>query len=276
MKFRRVQENTTWPIFNIIIDNNYSIIKKMESMPVKSKKHYAKLLAVYPLTEKQEETFFKLTSYKKAGYLSKHLIKECRKNNVSHSLINKYFRLKNEYIDLKESLKSKEEYRERIKIYLLYKDYDSIFKMYMDNESVYDSFTRFIDFNCLLIDILIDETIVKIRKSTKIKRIETDPFSKRGKKPWDSSSGCKKYGKNPFDEFDVDSKSIEKEMTEIESFIEEQVEKRVRQRLNDIKNKDDEKKPKRQTSKKLESVLVDEQGDGDECVQQTEPQQVQN
>ena len=87
----------------------------------------------------------------------------------------------------------------------------------------------------------------------------------------------KTAGKNPFSEFENDSKIMEKEMTEIESFIEEQVEKRVRQKLAEIKIKDDEKKPRRQqTSKKLEGVLVEEQVDVNECVQQTEHQQVQN
>jgi len=53
---------------------------------------YAKLLAIHPLNEKQQQVYNKLKdNRKKLGFLSRHMIKCAKKENISKSLIDHYF-----------------------------------------------------------------------------------------------------------------------------------------------------------------------------------------
>jgi len=173
MKFRKIQDNTNWSVFNNIIHHNVSMLGRLR-IPRFLLRSYAKLISFYPFTESQESTYFNLSLTKRIPFLMKYLVKVGRKNGLGKSTIKRLFELKNDYDKKRNDKYSDTERTDRMMMYLLSKDYDSILNLHLTDDKISTSFINLAEYTKLLINHIIDDKIVKIRKNHKQWNIDRD------------------------------------------------------------------------------------------------------
>jgi hypothetical protein len=248
MTFRKIQENTNWDTLNIIINHNLGYIPRVDGVkrliPNKTARYYAKLLSICPLTENQEKTYFRLNSVKKIGFLSGHLIKYCKLNGVPQSTIKKYLELKFLYDESKRKRISHDEYQKRLKIYLLDRDYDSVMSMYMDDDT-YDVYSDFNDFSILLINMLFDKYVDKIRITSR-ERVRTGERVLR-------TIRDRRKKKSYVDKIREEIESVNEDVTDLDKKIEIEVQRRLKNILDKKSSK--RTNPSNQKPKHLEERL---------------------
>ena len=136
MKFREIQNNTNWVVYNNIINHNVDELGKLK-IPFFLRKSYAKLVSFYPFTKGQEKIYFNLPMTKRIPFLLNYLIKVGRKNGLGKSTINRLLELKNKYDNKKRDKYSEVEYTDRMMMYLLSKDYDSVLDLHLTNDKIW-------------------------------------------------------------------------------------------------------------------------------------------
>jgi len=249
MIFREVQNNTTWGVYNNIINHNVGELGKLK-IPLFLKRSYAKLVAFYPFTEKQEITYFNLSLNKRLPYLLNYLIKVGRKNGLKKSSIDRLVELKNNYDNRKMNKYSTVEYTDRMMMYLISKDYDSILDLHLANDKIRSSFEIFAEYTKLLINHLIDDEVIKIRKNHKVwktnrmaiearergeDRIRTAPDRYVPRFEYGVPSERKK-SKSFFD-LNIAMDKVSEDVSEWDKFIEEEIGKRIDKKINELSKK---------------------------------------
>jgi len=228
MKFRKVHNTTNWNIYFNIISHNMNIFNKLK-IPNKLRRGYAKLLAFYPLTEKQEKTFFNLSKNDEIGYLFNYLVKISRKNNIQRFLIKKLIQLKNEYDTLKNNKLTKIEYDDKMLIYLLSKNYNSIIDLYNYDKVIYNKYTELINLILITINSLIDDKYDNIKKYTKKYKKELDnrEINAVGERRISSTGRTLRGIKESKISLQSEMDKIYNKATELEKFIENEINKRL-------------------------------------------------
>lgn len=171
MKFRKINDNTNWITYRNIVNHNTEYMGRLP-IPIFLQKSYAKLISFYPLNDRMEKTYQTLNKNKKVAFLFKYLIKVSKNNGLSKSLIDKLIRLKNDYDIEYKSKMSYVEKKDKLKMYLLSKDYDSILNLHLKDKVISDKFNDLSQYTKLIIDVLIDNDFKTIKKNQKKWNIE--------------------------------------------------------------------------------------------------------
>ena len=251
MKFRKTQNNTTWEIYHIIVNHNISTMGKLK-IPVYLKRSYSKLISFYPFTQTQETTYFNLPLNKRIPFLFRYLIKTGRNNGLNKSLIDKLIIYKNEYDKKIKSVYSKTEYKDRMLKYMISKKYDSILNLYLKNDNISASFEQLAKYTKILINHIIDNKIIDIRKNTKkwkqennnnnIPRVGQPDLAEEVAVP---GLGRVTRGRRPpmksYFDLNVHMGNISHEVSEWDTFIENEVNIRLEKRIQN-QNQDQKKK----------------------------------
>ena len=250
MTFREIQNNTTWTVYNNIIDHNINRMGKLK-IPFFLKKSYSKLISFYPLTEKQENTYYSLTMNKRLPYLFNYLIKVGRKNGLKKSTINRLVELKKNYDTKKNNKHSVVEYTDRMKMYLIAKDYDSILDLHLTNDKIRSSFEIFAEYVKLLINHIIDDEMTKIKKNHKVwntnrMAIESQMNDRETIITPGIQVGRPVYGdrvkkSKSFFDLNIKMDSVSEDVSEWDQFIESEISKRIDKQIYKL-SKQSEKK----------------------------------
>jgi hypothetical protein len=224
MKFRYIKDNTNWNIYFNVINHNLTTMGQID-IPIYLKRGYAKLLSFYPLTDKQEITFLNLTKKQKISYLFNYLIKILKQNNTKKSLILNLIKIKKDYDNIVHNKPSKDEYNDKMLIYSLSKKYDNILSLYLYKDKIKNSYTNLIKYTILSINILIDDKYIDIKKYQKIYNKNRNQDTTRG------MTLRAKKGKSYFD-LKMELNNLNDKRTEIEKYIENEVSRRINEKLN--------------------------------------------
>lgn len=224
MNFRKIQDNTNWNNFNIIIEHNVNNLHGLR-IPDFLKNSFSKFLAFYPLSDSKEKTFFKLPNYKKIPFLFNYLIKKLKENNINKSEIQHLIKLKENYNSLKSKKISEKEKSDRIKMYLISKNHESILNLYLNDKKINDKFYELSQFIKLMTDILIDKHIDNIKINHKKWMKDNNIQSNRIKK-----------GIHLSDTIYFDIMKSSNDISEWDLFIEEEVQKRLQKILENNKS----------------------------------------
>jgi hypothetical protein len=227
MKFRYIKDKTNWVIYFNIINHNLSTMGQMD-IPVYLKRGYAKLLSFYPLTYKQEITFLNLTKKQKISFLFNYLIKILKQNNIKKSLILNLINIKNDYDYIIRNKPSKDEYNNKMLIYSLTKNYDNILDLYLYKNKIKNSYTKLIDFTILLIDMLIDDKYIKIKEYQKEYNRIQNQNQREGERARAIRVNSRKERKKNYFDLKIDLDDLNDKKTELERFIENEVNKRLK------------------------------------------------
>ena len=253
MKFREIQNNTTWVVYNNIINHNMNCLGKLK-IPLFLKRSYAKLISFYPFTENQVGIYLNLNLSKRIPFLLKHLVKVGRKNGFKKSLIDRLYQLKNDYDTKKKNKYSTVEYTDRMMMYLVSKDYDSILDLHLTNDKISTSYENFAEYTKLLINYIIDDEIVKIRNNHKVwntnrMAMEEENLITRQTRP----IYAPRYGRIEVTEERIEKKSksfldlnikmdsLTKDVSEWDIFIEDEINKRIDKKINELSKLDKKK-----------------------------------
>lgn len=236
MGFRKIQDNSNWNNYNIIVNHNINNLENLK-IPFFLKKSFSKLLTFYPLPSNKEETFFKLSIDKKVPFLFKYLIKKLKENNFNKSQIEHLLKLKEKYDYLKNKKYSESEKKDRIEKYLISKNYESILNLHLANKKIKDKFYELSVFTKMMINSLIDKEINKVKESLKDKGINYNNNFKIN------------YHNSFSDEILLNISKSSKNVSEWNLFIEEEVQKRLEKRLEKSSKKSNMKSDLYESSK---------------------------
>lgn len=248
--FRSINANSDWNNLNSVTRYNLGMMETIRVSP-SVRKSFARLLAFYPLSDKQLMTYKKLSKNQKLGFLSKYLIKLCKIKGIDNNIIQKYIDLKIEHNRLLSDKCNVSERKDRIRNYLLYKDYSSVINMYMDDVKIKYSHKELKEYTTMIVNMLIDPFYDNIRKNTnKVKKPIPDVINTRDEQNMaiKSKGSYASYGIDLEEENKIKVskdviESISKEISEISidvKVIEDLINKKSSELFEDFKMKYEE------------------------------------
>lgn len=247
MLFRRIQNNTKWVVYNNVINHNMGKIGNLK-IPIGLKRSYVKLISFFPMSKKQEKTYLNLDTNKKLPYLFKYLIKQMRKEGFKKSQIDYLVGLKNKYDYTYKNKISKTEKSDRILMNLISKNYQRVLDINEEDKKIKEDFDKLSGVIKLMINSLIDDKILMIKQNEKKWKKENDRRNTLNQGIDEEIS----YGKSDIGELKTILNQLEDDVSEWDAFIEEEVQKRLKNRINSFEKKT--RKGKKVKGEKTQSV----------------------
>jgi hypothetical protein len=249
--------NYSWKSYINTFNHNIDVLSsKQTNVPYKVIRIYSKLLTFYPIDEKTEKLFFSLIPSNRITILFKHLIKTCKKNNISNTLINELINNKNKYNNLFSSKYSKKEEKERIILFISTHNYDKLIELKLKKILIQEQYNKLINFTNLLINMLIDDEIHKIRlnNNNNKKQITKESGIKTS---WIIDDFSYNYNiPNEITSYNDILKDIFTEVSQIDDVINNEVDRRIK--IQNTNNKNKCKKSKLSDSKYSHSIKIGE------------------
>lgn len=248
MIFKEIPNDATWNVYKKIIGRN---MKEMDDIKIPNFLivSFVKLISFYPFDEKQERTFFNLDKRKRIPYLFKYLIKQMRINGMNKSQIDFLVRMKDRYDKSIKHKISDAEKTDRTKIYLLSEDYKSMVDLYLEDVNINKKFIDLSKSIQLMVDSLIDEKMLLIKKNNKKWKINNKEKKCLEPEIYFSASQNnhikKSYSKKMIYDIWNEIHNTSDEVSMLDKFIESEVQKRLKKEIDNRSVKKTEKKRKR-------------------------------